>query len=245
MYSFRGNYNLRDCKMERHIRHCNYCNNNSPFEIVFETTTDMLWEDGTYWAKSTEDNQDWERGWLTHYEPFFYCIVKCFSCGHISVLGDYEVVVTEKREMLPQLFPITPDLPDMVPENIRESYREAAMIRVRAPHAYVGQIRRSLEILCQENSASGKTLVQKLQSLSKAGLFPNTLSEMTDLIRQIGNIGVHAENRRVSIFDTELIDGFFRAIIEYVYIAPSKISELKRRMEHDRHPPDNDEDIPF
>jgi hypothetical protein len=228
--------------MKLSVRHCSHCNNVTTCEVVYQTTTLKLWEDGTVWGKSGDD--DWTRDWLTHFEPFRYCVVQCFTCEHLSLLGEFEVVVNNSDlHNLPQLYPIQLEFSENIPESIKNTYVEAATIRVRAPHAYAAQIRKGLEDICQNKGATGRTLFQQLQSLVEMGVLPSTLAEMTDLIRQIGNAGVHSDGSKISIIDTDLIDDFFRFVIEYVYVAPAKISELKRRIAHEKEPPQDE--IPF
>jgi len=73
-----------------------------------------------------------------------------------------------------------------------------------------------------------------LKDLVSRGVFPGSFSELTDLIREIGNLGVHATGREVDFWDAELLDDFFRAVVEYVYVVPSKIARMKQRMSYMR-----------
>jgi hypothetical protein len=50
------------------------------------------------------------------------------------------------------------------------------------------------------------------------------------LLRRVGNIGAHAMEEDVSIWDAELVDDFFRSVVEYVYIAPAKIRRMQERL---------------
>ena len=70
----------------------------------------------------------------------------------------------------------------------------------------------------------------KLKDLVAKGTFPGYFSEITDLMRQIGNLGSHAGESDVDFWDAELLDDFFRSVVEYIYIAPSKIERLKERI---------------
>ena len=49
-------------------------------------------------------------------------------------------------------------------------------------------------------------------------------------MRQIGNLGAHAGDGEVDFWDAELLDDFFRAVVEYVYVVPSKIARMKQRI---------------
>jgi hypothetical protein len=66
--------------------------------------------------------------------------------------------------------------------------------------------------------------------LSSRGIFPGYFAEITDLMRHVGNLGSHASDKDVDFWDAELLDDFFRSIVEYVYIAPSKIQRLRQRI---------------
>jgi hypothetical protein len=47
----------------------------------------------------------------------------------------------------------------------------------------------------------------------------------------LGNLGAHAlENVEITSYDASLANDFFRAIIEYVYVAPGKVDSFKKRL---------------
>ena len=81
----------------------------------------------------------------------------------------------------------------------------------------------------------------QINSLVERNVIPPTFAEMTKLIRLLGNLGVHATDDDVSIWDSQLIDDFFRSILEYVYIAPSKLFHLKSRLEQGENQDPNSE----
>jgi hypothetical protein len=43
-------------------------------------------------------------------------------------------------------------------------------------------------------------------------------------------MGAHATDEDLSQWDAELIDDFFRSVVEYVYVAPAKIRRMQRRL---------------
>jgi len=87
-----------------------------------------------------------------------------------------------------------------------------------------------LEYICVDQKASGKDLYGKLQDLITKGILPGYFGDITDLLRVVGNLGAHASDKTLDIWDAELIDEFFRFVIEYVYVAPAKIKRMKERM---------------
>ena len=58
------------------------------------------------------------------------------------------------------------------------------------------------------------------------GEIPPVLAEMATILRLLGNVGAHLTEEPVKPPDTWVIDDFFRAVIEYVYVAPSRIKEI-------------------
>jgi len=129
------------------------------------------------------------------------------------------------------VWPVAKKLHCCVPEKISRIYSEAAAIKLLAPNAFANQIRRCLEAICHDRGATHHILAKNLKELAERGEIPNTLSEMSDVLRKLGNIGSHASDEEISPAYVEVIDEFLSAIIEYVYIAPHKVSEFKKTLD--------------
>ncbi len=194
---------------------CGHCGNKTPHEIIFEHSHNRLF-----------DEIDGKKV----FETFKYCCVKCATCKGISLLGGFKPEVLDLIQLYPRLYPKSGELGRGVPERIRRIYNEIWPIKQKAPGAFAGQIRRALEYLCSEQKAGGRTLVDQLRFLSDKGVLPETLAQMTDLIRKVGNIGVHASEEDIDVWDAELIDEFFRSVVEYVYVAPRKVELLRQKL---------------
>jgi hypothetical protein len=134
-------------------------------------------------------------------------------------------------------WPITNILDNVVPGSIRRIYDEASRIKNSSPGSFAVQIRRALEALCKDRGIQKKALEQSLKELAHRGEIPQLLVEMTDVIRLLGNYGAHFDEQTISLKDIFVIEDFFRAVIEYVYVAPSRIDEVKSRLERMRNPP--------
>jgi hypothetical protein len=91
-------------------------------------------------------------------------------------------------------------------------------------------IRRSLEIVCNDRGLSAGNLAKRIKILSDRGEIPPVLSQATDLLRLIGNIAAHGSEQSVHALQVRAIDDFFMAVIEYLYIAPRRISDFERRL---------------
>ena len=199
------------------IAFCPHCGNNSPQKLV--TTVSSL------------HNNDGAHN---------YYFMQCLTCNEALVYQDIDLA-----NQLPQLqyfnlsryllvYPKSSELHDSVPQSVRNAYREANRIKNIAPNAFAGQIRRALEALCKDRGTSKRVLVQNLKELSERGEIPPRLTNMTDLLRQFGNIGSHAGDEEVDPDYVDVIDEFFRTIVEYVYIAPYKLDKFVSHLEEVR-----------
>jgi hypothetical protein len=164
------------------------------------------------------------------FEDFVYVILQCSTCSDWSLIGGFDHELPKQRIHWPLLYPESSELSSSVPDRIRRIYSEAARIKRSAPNAFAGQVRRALEAVCADKKASGRTLARQLNSLVEMGIIPPTLAEMTSIIRTLGNIGAHAGETEVSPWDSDSIDEFFRSIVEYVYVAPSRVQNLTTRL---------------
>ncbi|HET6572108.1 MAG TPA: DUF4145 domain-containing protein [Fimbriiglobus sp.] len=130
------------------------------------------------------------------------------------------------------LWPKLGSLHESVPEPIRGKYEEAVGIKTRSPSAFASQIGVALERLCKERGASGNNLAGKLGDLNNRGILPNTLAEMAHSVRAFRNLGSHADDAdEVTASDADAIDEFFRAVVEYVYVAPHRVQEVRNRLD--------------
>jgi hypothetical protein len=53
---------------------------------------------------------------------------------------------------------------------------------------------------------------------------------MSDALRIVGNMGSHDDEVAVPAEFVEAIDSFFRAIVEYVYVAPARVAEFNEKL---------------
>lgn len=201
---------------ERYVMLCHHCGNMVPHKLVHHHSTI-------------------ETVYSTEGEPFgvesHYFLAECETCGGIAFLGSAEYEDSPLNwSQAHLLYPTSKQLEITIPKEIRKTYLEASRISKIAPNAFAGQIRRALEYLCLDKKATGHTLQEKVKDLANQSIIPPTLAQMTDGIRILGNIGVHATDVDLTPGDVATMDDFFKAILEYVYIAPSKIEKLKERL---------------
>ncbi len=203
---------ITDKDGERYIGICNHCGNNTSQKVLFTHIGSEI----AYIPNGDEVSFEVE-----------YRLTECGTCENISLYGKPEF---DDHLFGHVLYPRQSNLSSSIPAEIRKVYDEAKLISKLAPNAFAVQIRRALEFLCKDKKISGKNLSGQLKEMAKQGLIPPILATMTDGIRILGNIGAHASNMGVKSEDISLIDDFFKAILEYVYVAPNKIEVFKKRL---------------
>ena len=204
---------------EQSIGYCPHCGNHAP-QTLHGTCTHLHNKDGSHNFFLTQCQ--------TCFEGLMYCQIDPTNCGPQTSHGQFDLSQYEL------VWPAQGTLHSSVPESVRKVYAEAAAIKSRAPNAFANQIRRSLEAVCKDRGATNRVLAQNLAELAKRGEIPQTLAEMTDVLRQLGNVGSHAGDETIAPEYVDVIDDFFRAIIEYVYIAPHKVNEFNARLAYAR-----------
>ena len=203
---------------EKIVKTCGYCFNSTVHEVLHESVGRRLFE---------------EMGGEKYYEPFRFALLKCTTCNCVSLYGDFIWDKDQPAQLLPLLYPSVGELDEAIPQGIREVYREISPIRDKAPNAFANQIRLSLELLCADKAAVGGSLYSKLENLADRGVFPGQLlPKMADIIRKVGNLGSHASGIRLDIWDAQLLDDIYRMVLDYTYVYPQKLSDLKRRIEY-------------
>lgn len=163
-------------------------------------------------------------------DPWSTFVVVCETCGNILLYDNpCNTFDEETFQHATLMYPKEGKLHESVPELVCKVYEEAYRIREIAPNAFAVQIRRALEAICEDQGEKKGNLVAKLGNLSKSGKLPPVVSEASDILRLLGNIGAHGLSDSVHQLQVYALDDFFRVIIEYLYVAPSKIESFKNR----------------
>lgn len=154
---------------------------------------------------------------------YFLRIVKCPVCNtaHLVLLDDGEIQV---------LWPSKKSSVKGLPEKVSKAYRAAQNVKGVDANAFGVLVGRVLEIVCQEQGVTGHSLQQKLRALASEGIIPAQLAEMTDHMRQLRNIGAHAELGELTQDDIRILDSLCEAVLEYVYSAPLLLREVEQRI---------------
>lgn len=161
-----------------------------------------------------------------------YFVAVCETCSQLILYGQIGIAAPpEKFPSADLVWPKVGSLHEAVPKRVLQIYQEAHAIRNVAPNAFAVQIRRSLEALCDDRGAKPGTLSKRLDELVARGELPPVLGEMTGVLRLLGNIGAHAASADVHLGQVPALDDFFRAVVEYVYVAPAKVKAFRGQLQ--------------
>lgn len=219
---------------------CGFCGNQTMFEIV-----------GEYALDGIDDYPCSSETYST------YALMKCRACRQPTLL-EREKFFAEYEEFRPtdvvvgvnRIYPADDALWEYLPPAVAKVYGAAANVRFADPGAYAVLIGKTLEVVCKNEGAEGRTLELKLRDLANSGHIPSVLAQMGHQLRKFRNFGAHAdEGNEVTKEDLPIIREFVEAILEYLYVAPRKLAALEQRIAKKSGEASGDneapEDVPF
>lgn len=164
-----------------------------------------------------------------------WSIMQCRECLRPTCTESSQIVNGELTQVIvgPKttiLYPAEKTPLTNLPEAIEKKYMEALKIRNISPSSCAVQVRRRLEAICIHENAQGKVLAQKLKNLADSNRIPQTLADVASHLKQLGNLGAHFDEDEVSKEDVPIILDFLELLLEYLYVAPAKIEEVKNRL---------------
>ena len=139
---------------------CYYCGNKAPHIIEYIHESNLIYD------------QLEESTYIT--EPFKYYMLSCQTCTGLAILGGFKHELINDIPDYPRIYPKGPCiLPpnhmivkgQPIPDRIFQSYVKAWPLRFTAPNAFANQIRRILEMICDQKKAIGDDLFGKLKFL--------------------------------------------------------------------------------
>ena len=204
----------------RRVSFCPHCGNKAPQRLIHtQRFEERAW--------SSEDGSESDP------VPWSSFVVVCETCDRVLVYDNIGDQLDDGEFHRGELeYPRSGKLDDAVPRDIRDVYEEAQRIKEIAPSAFAVQVRRCMEALCQDRGAHGRTLQKKLEDLAHKGEIPDVLAEASDAVREMGNVGAHGMGSgAVHPLLVNAMDELFRAVIEYVYVAPARLRDFHERTE--------------
>jgi hypothetical protein len=193
---------------------CPACGNRTPHKLVFQHEHVGTWygSDGTI-----SDGQD---------PASIYTVFECATCHDISLYEHLEPLGFDDATLL---YPQGDSLHKSVPAQVASNFSEAKRIQTISPNAFAVLVRRALEAVCDDRGVAQETLAKRLAALAHKGEIPPVLAEISSVLRTLGNSGAHNTTQGVTVPMTWAMDEFFRALVEYVYVAPFRLQEFKKK----------------
>jgi hypothetical protein len=160
-----------------------------------------------------------------------YELVRCPACKRVMVLEGFwhdsmdpsdwhgEVIYPESKPVIPGL-----------PQTVRNELDAAQRVATLSPNAYAVLLGRALDLVCADRGAAGDSLFNRLEDLGKKGEIPGKLVELAHGLRQLRNIGAHADLGSLTSDEIPVLDALCRAILEYIYRAPSLVALVEQRL---------------
>jgi hypothetical protein len=216
------------------VQPCGHCGNRAPMPIVRE-----------YAEHTGREEQGVEWNESTHYE-----LLKCPACSgivlrtffwHDGYMDDAEGPTYKV------LYPSERPKPRGLPKTVATDYEAAQRVKNLSPNAYGVLLGRVLELVCEDRSAKGRSLHEKLKDLASKNEIPTKLVDVAQSLKDLRNVGAHAALGDLTPGEVPILEDLTRAILEYVYSAPAlaeaavkSLDALKRRRPKPERPtPEN------
>ncbi len=183
----------------------------------------------------TASNFDWSRSSDEAEEPRSdsyseYKVIKCLTCSTVQLFG----LTDEARDGLDSahlLYPSLGNISSEVPEAIAKEFWEARKVGSISRSAYAVLIGRVLERIFIDKGAQGDTLFDKLKYLSHKRIIPEPMIDIGHAIRYLRNRGAHIGEYQIDEDEVQAMNDLVATMLEYIYVAPSKLAQLKETME--------------
>ncbi len=158
-----------------------------------------------------------------------YCFLKCPKCSIalLTVQSDDGPGWDPPVRVFP---PRDASLGYAVPEPIRQAFDEARRcFSAGAFTASAIMCRKSVEGLCADKNATGRTLAERLKSLRENQVVETRLFAWADELRLWGNDAAHDVAVTIGKADAEDLLEFTRALMEYVYTFGGRFEQFQAR----------------
>ncbi len=198
---------------------CMHCGNKAPMKIV---------------AKHSKITANYdEASSFSWDEGFFWELIECPACSDILLRKGYwhEYQSEESGPDFSLLYPGEKGNIAGLPYNISKAYSAALKVKSVDSNAFGVLLGRVLDLVYIDQKAKGNTLFERLKDLAQRGIMPERLAVMAHGIRQLRNIGAHADLGELTAAEVPILESLIRAILEYVYAAPAMVAFVQRKID--------------
>ena len=195
---------------------CKHCFNTAPMRIGAELNK----------VEKIADNAapfDYDAGYIWE-------ILECPACSEVMLRKNYwhsEIDYSAEEEIVyPRFF----DKPIGLPIKIEKAYEAAQKVKSIDSNAFAVLLGRVLDLVCLDKNACGDSLHKRLQDIAQKGIMPEQLASMAHQLRQLRNIGAHADLGELNRSEIPILESLSKAILEYVYSAPTLMASVQEKL---------------
>lgn len=203
------------------VHFCSHCGNAGILNFI--TYIDTPYQHGSFENMILDASINCKR-WL---------IYQCPVCKNPIIISEYMTANGQSINFAETAyeFPATTIHFDGVPENIKTAFDSAIKTKGIDRAICILSLRRALEMICKEKSASGKDLKEKIADLISKKLLPEMMADACWIVRQSGNDAAHADDIIFTEREVEEITEYVSTVINYLYSMPVRIARLKQQIE--------------
>lgn len=191
---------------------CTFCGNVAPMTVVAE-----------YNRRQSFDAKKGDRG--------LWELVECSACNEVLLRkGHWDPDYMDElyHELL---YPSPEGTVDGLPETIDRAYMAALKVRAIDSNAFAVLLGRVLDLVCIDKAAQGASLFERLKDIADKGIIPQQLADMAHAMRQLRNIGAHADLGELTPAEVPILESLTKAILEYVYAAPALVALVQQKID--------------
>jgi len=200
------------------LQTCNHCGNKGLMEI--KGSSNKIYED--YDDMGNPIGLSEEQTWY---------LLSCPVC-HMATLCERETQSWDPSiDSITLLYP--ENLVDTlnVPSDIKGAFDSAMRTKGIDSAICLLSLRRTLEMICKKEGATGGSLEDKIKTLVSDKKLPPMLDDICYITRKAGNDGAHGDQIKLSSSDTEQVIRYVATIINYLYSMPKRIEILKNTID--------------
>ena len=167
-----------------------------------------------------------------------YNLLLCPSCKKVTLTKYfYDERFDDEESELRTLFPQDDKIPLGLPDPIKKAYDAALKVKHVDANAFAVLVGRLIEMVCEDRSAAGRSLSDKLADLAGRGEIPRNLVGVADGLRNLRNVGAHAGLGELTGAEIQILSALAKALLEYVYSAPYLAGIAQKRLDELRSSP--------
>lgn len=163
----------------------------------------------------------------------FWEILECQACNQVLFRKGYwhEYRSEETGPRYEILYPNEPEQIRSLPKPISKAYEAAQKVKAIDSNAFAVLLGRVLDLVCIDKNATGDSLFERLKDIANRDIMPQQLADMAQALRQLRNIGAHADLGELTKAEVPILEDLIKAILEYVYSAPALVQIVQLRID--------------